>query len=218
MVHIERFILPYPDLISVEGIGTLPEYWRSLGKLLGQLPIFRRDCSSLPGIWNVPRRGMPGHSTFDGSLFIVVPCLPHVHLGLMMFVTLTHHSSITVISNFMPVVTWKSNCVFASRYFQEASATQDYIRQFGPLVIAGDRLHLRPPQLWLQVVVVILSTRLIRVWVLDLSSCFLTDSSHLFLRAIVHVESIMLPCLIPSELELIFIWSLFSHSSNLRIN
>ena len=153
MVHIERFILPYPNLISVEGL-------RSLGKLLGQLPIFRRDCSSLPGNWNVPRRGMPGHSVFDGSLFIVVPCLPHVRLGLMMLVTLTHHSSL---SNFMPVVTWKSNCVFASRFFQESSATQDYIRQFGPLVVAGDRLHRRPPQLMLQVVVVILSTRLIRV-------------------------------------------------------
>ena len=86
----------------------------------------------------------------------------------------------------MQVVTWKSNYVFASRYFKEASATEDYIRQFGPLVIAGDRLHLRPPQLWLLVVVVILSTRL--------SSCFLTDSSHLFLRAIVHIERIVLPC------------------------
>ena len=93
----------------------------------------------------------------------------------------------------MPVVTWKSNCVFASRYFQESSATQDYIRQFGPLVVAGDRLHRRPPQLMLQVVVVILSTRLIRVRVLDLFACFLNDSSHLFLRAMVHVESIVLP-------------------------
>ena len=68
------------------------------------------------------------------------------------------------------------------------SATQDYIRQFGPLVVAGDRLHRKLPQLMLQVVVVILSTRLIRVWVLDLFACFLTDSSHLFLRAILHLE------------------------------
>ena len=43
------------------------------------------------------------------------------------------------------------------------SATQDYLRQFGPLVVAGDRPHRRPPQLMLQVVVVILSTRLIQV-------------------------------------------------------
>ena len=98
MVHIKRFILPYPDLISVEGLGTPSEHWRSLGKLLGQLPIFRRDCSSLPDILNVPRRGMPGYSTFDGSLFIAVQCLPHVHLGLMMFVALPHHSFVTVIS------------------------------------------------------------------------------------------------------------------------
>ena len=41
MVHIERFILPCPNLISIEGLGTLPEYCRSLGNLLGQLPIFR---------------------------------------------------------------------------------------------------------------------------------------------------------------------------------
>ena len=99
MVNIERFILPYPNLISIEGLGTLPEHClRPLGKLLGQLPIFRRDCSSLPGNWNVSRQGMPSHSIFDGSLFIAVPCLPHVRLGLMMLVTLTHHSYITVIS------------------------------------------------------------------------------------------------------------------------
>ena len=107
MVHIERFILPYPDLISVEGLGTLPEHClRSLGKLLGQLPIFRRDCSSLPGNWNVPRRGMPGHSVFDGSLFIAVPCLPHVRLGLMMLVTLT---------NFILMLNIFSSTVFFSR-------------------------------------------------------------------------------------------------------
>ena len=47
MVHIERFILPYPNLISIEGLGTLPEHCLcSLGKLLGQLPIFRRDFVS----------------------------------------------------------------------------------------------------------------------------------------------------------------------------
>ena len=99
MVHIERFILPYPNFISFEGLGTLPEHClRSLGKLLGQRPIFRRDCSSLPGNWNVLRQGMPSHSIFDSSLYIGVPCLPQVCLGLMMLVSLTHHSYITVIS------------------------------------------------------------------------------------------------------------------------
>ena len=119
MVHIERFILPYLNLISIEGLGTLPEHClRSLGKLLGQLPLFRRDCSSLPGNWNVLRRGMPSHSIFDGSLYIGVPCLPQVRLGLMMLVSMTHHSYISHLSNLMPVVKWKSNCVFSSRYFQ----------------------------------------------------------------------------------------------------
>ena len=49
---------------------------------------------------DVPRSPllMPSHSVFDGSLFIAVPCLPHVRLGFMVLVTLTHHSSITVIS------------------------------------------------------------------------------------------------------------------------
>ena len=129
MVHIGRFILPYPNLISVKGLGTLPEHClRSLGKLLGQLPIFRRDCSSLPGNWNVPRRGMPGHSVFGGSLFLEVPCLPHVRLRLMMLVTLTHHSSITVISLQLYASSYvEVELCFASRYFQESSATQDYI-------------------------------------------------------------------------------------------
>ena len=165
MVHIERFILPYPNLISVEGLGTLPEHCLcSLGKLLGQLPIFRRDCSSLPGNWNVPRRVMPSHSAFDGSLFILVPCLPHVRLGLMMLVSLTHHSSITVISLQLYASCYlEVELCFRFQILSEFSATQDYIRQFGPLVVAGDRLHRRPPQLMLQVMVVILSTCLIRV-------------------------------------------------------
>ena len=107
---------------------------------------------------------MRGHSAFDGSLFIAVPCLPHVCLGLMMLVTLTHHSSITVISLHLYASCYvEVELCFRFPIFQEASATQDYIRQFGPLVVAGDRLHRRPPQLMLQVVVVILSTRLIRV-------------------------------------------------------
>ena len=77
----------------------MPEhYLRYLGKLLGQLPIVRRDCSSLPGNSNILRRGMPSHSIFDDSFFITVPCLPQVRLGRMMLVSLTHHSYITVIS------------------------------------------------------------------------------------------------------------------------
>ena len=59
--------------------------------------------------------------------------------------SLNYYSNLSL-SNFMQVATGKSNRVFASRYLKEASATQDNIQQFGPLVIAGDRLHPRPPQ------------------------------------------------------------------------
>ena len=41
---------------------------------------------------------------------------------------------------------WKSKRVFASRYLKEVSATQDNIQQFGPLVVAGDRLRPKTPQ------------------------------------------------------------------------
>ena len=80
------------------GSSVLSEQLSSLGKLLGQPPIFRPDCLSLPGIGNVPCRRMPCHSTFDSSLLTAVPCLPHVHLGLMTFVALPCHSITTVIS------------------------------------------------------------------------------------------------------------------------
>ena len=59
--------------------------------------------------------------------------------------SLNYYSNLSL-SNLMQVATWKSNRVFASRYLKEVSATQDNIRRFGPLVIAGDRLHPRAPQ------------------------------------------------------------------------
>ena len=59
--------------------------------------------------------------------------------------SLNYYSNLSL-SNLMQVATWKSNRVFASQYLKEVSATQDNIRQFGPLVIAGDRLRPRPPQ------------------------------------------------------------------------
>ena len=59
--------------------------------------------------------------------------------------SLNYYSNLSL-SNLMQVATWKLNRVFASWYLKEVSATQDNIRQFGPLVIAGDRLHPRPQQ------------------------------------------------------------------------
>ena len=82
------------------GSSAQSELLSFFGKLQGQLLTFRHDCSSPHRIWNVPCRRMPCHSTFDSSLLTAVPCLPHVHLGLMTFVALPHHSITTVISLF----------------------------------------------------------------------------------------------------------------------
>ena len=59
--------------------------------------------------------------------------------------SLNYYTNLSL-SNLMQVATWRSNRVFASRYLKEVSATQDSIQQFGPLVIAGDRLQPKPPQ------------------------------------------------------------------------
>ena len=57
-----------------------------------------------------------------------------------------HDYSNLSLSSLMQVATWRSKRVFASRYLKEVSATQDNIQQFGPLVIAGDRLKPKTPQ------------------------------------------------------------------------
>ena len=59
--------------------------------------------------------------------------------------SLNYYSNLSL-SNLMQVATWRSNRVFASRYLKEVSATQGNIQQFGPLVIAGDRLKPKTPQ------------------------------------------------------------------------
>ena len=59
--------------------------------------------------------------------------------------SLNYYSNLSL-SNLMQVATWRSKRVFASRYLKEVSATQDNIQQFGPLVIAGDRLKPKTPQ------------------------------------------------------------------------
>ena len=79
----------------------------------------------------------------SGAVFSSRPPRAHDIRGIA--TSLNYYSNLSL-SNLMQVATWKSNRVFASRYLEEVSATQDNIRQFGPLVIAGDRLHPRPPQ------------------------------------------------------------------------
>ena len=59
--------------------------------------------------------------------------------------SLNYYSNLSLTS-LMQVATWKSKRVFASRYLKEVSATHDNIQQFGPLVIAGDRLRPKTPQ------------------------------------------------------------------------
>ena len=59
--------------------------------------------------------------------------------------SLNYYSNLSLTS-LMQVATWKSKRVFASRYLKEVSATQDDIQQFGPLVVAWDRLRPKTPQ------------------------------------------------------------------------
>ena len=64
--------------------------------------------------------------------------LPRAHDIRGIATSLNYYSNLSL-SNLMQVATWKSNRVFASRYLKEVSATQDNIRQFGPLVIAASQ-------------------------------------------------------------------------------
>ena len=79
----------------------------------------------------------------SGAVFTSRPPRAHDIRGIA--TSLNYYSNLSL-SNLMQVATWKSNRVFASRYLKVVSATQDNIQQFGPLVIAGDRLQPRPPQ------------------------------------------------------------------------
>ena len=72
-------------------------------------------------------------------------CPPRAHDIRGIATSLNYYSNLSLTS-LMQVATWKSKRVFASRYLKEVSATQDNIQQFGPLVIAGDRLKPKTPQ------------------------------------------------------------------------
>ena len=53
--------------------------------------------------------------------------------------SLHYHSNLSL-THLMKTATWKSNRVFATRYLKDVSSTHERIQQFGPLVIAGDRI------------------------------------------------------------------------------
>ena len=130
--------------------------------------------------------------------------------------SLNYYSNLSL-SNLMQVATWRSNRVFASRYLKEVSATQDNIQQFGPLVIAGDRLKPKTPQRKLGC-----SRSTLHSPRPSLSSNFssffhdwlfsFTSKSHFTLGEFILPYTDVIRC------EVIINWSLFSHSSNLLIN
>ena len=79
----------------------------------------------------------------SGAVSSTRPPIAHDIRGIA--TSLNYYSNLSLTS-LMQVATWKLKRVFASRYLKEVSATQDNIQQFGPLVIAGDRLRPKTPQ------------------------------------------------------------------------
>ena len=161
MVHIERFILPYPNLIDVEGLGTLPEHCLCfLGKLLGQLPIFSSRLFVSP--WQLECATSRNARSFCLRRLIHCGALspsrpPRTHDVRVVDTSLIYYSHL---SPTLCQLFRGSRTVFS---------LPDTFRRLLPLrIISGSLalcslLHRRPPQLMLQVVVFILSTRLIRV-------------------------------------------------------
>ena len=131
--------------------GDLPERVQCPVRAIKFLRKAARSASYIPSRLFVSPRNMERAMSFylrqlivdSGAVSTSRP--PRVHDIRGIATSLNYYSNLSL-SNLMQVATWKSNRVFASRYLKEASATQDNIRQFGPLVIAGDRLHPRPPQ------------------------------------------------------------------------
>ena len=129
--------------------GDLPERVQCPVRAIKFLRKAARSASYIPSRLFVSPRNMERAMSFylrqlivdSGAVSTSRPPRAHDIRGIA--TSLNYYSNL---SNLMQVATWKSNRVFASRYLKEVSATQDNIRQFGPLVIAGDRLHPRPPQ------------------------------------------------------------------------
>ena len=99
MVHIKRFLFPFPNLISIE---EFRHHARALFTQLRKASRSASYCSSrlLVSPWQLEYITSRNAQSFylRRLVFITVPCLPQVRLGRMMLVSLTHHSYITVIS------------------------------------------------------------------------------------------------------------------------
>ena len=151
---------PLPRSVIVPSLsdfaGDLPERVQCPVRAIKFLRKAARSASYIPSRLFVsprnPKRAMSKNAislylrqliTDSGAVSTSRPPRAHDIRGIA--TSLNYYSNLSL-SNLMQVATWKSNRVFASRYLKEVSATQDNIRRFGPLVIAGDRLHPRPPQ------------------------------------------------------------------------
>ena len=156
----ESVINPLPRSVVVPSLsdfaGNLPERLHCPVRAIKYLRKAARSASFIPSRLFVspknPKRTMSKNAMSfylrqlivdSGAVSSTRPPRAHDIRGIA--TSLNYYSNLSLTS-LMQVATWKSKRVFASRYLKEVSATQDNIQQFGPLVIAGDRLRPKTPQ------------------------------------------------------------------------
>ena len=156
----ESVINPLPRSVVVPSLsdfaGDLPERLHCPVRAVKYLSKAARSASFIPPRLFVspknPKRSMSKNAMSfylrqliidSGAVSSARPPRAHDIRGIA--TSLNYYSNLSLTS-LMQVATWKSKRVFASRYLKEVSATQDNIQQFGPLVIAGDRLKPKTPQ------------------------------------------------------------------------
>ena len=148
MTHSSPF---YHCSVLSDFAGDLPERVHCPVRAIKYLRKAARSASFIPSRLFVSPRNPERAMSFylrqlivdSGSVSSARPPRAHDIRGIS--TSLNYYSNLSL-SNLMQVATWRSNRVFASRYLKEVSATQDNIQQFGPLVIAGDRLKPKTPQ------------------------------------------------------------------------
>ena len=156
----ESVINPLPRSVVVPSLsdfaGNLPERLHCPVRAIKYLRKAARSASFIPPRLFVspknPKRSMSKNAMSfylrqlivdSGAVSSTRPPRAHDIRGIA--TSLNYYSNLSLTS-LMQVATWKSKRVFASRYLKEVSATQDNIQQFGPLVVAGDRLRPKTPQ------------------------------------------------------------------------
>ena len=151
---------PLPRSIIVPSLsdfaGDLPERVHCPVRAIKYLRKAARSASFIPSRLFVSPRNLERVMSKNAMSFylrqlivdsgaVSSPRPPRAHDIRGISTSLNYYSNLSL-SNLMQVATWRSNRVFASRYLKEVSATQDNIQQFGPLIIAGDRLKPKTPQ------------------------------------------------------------------------